>query len=341
MTEKTNSKRLPSVLYARHMHPGVARYDDEMILVDVEGMKAMAPSFAGKPVFVGHDSTVAAFMQGSAPDMPEEVDGYVADCFYNEVDGWLWSKIIVTSDRAHEAVRNGWRVSNAYLPTDVSGAGQHLNVDYDRKIVNAEFTHLAIVPDPRYEEAVIMSPDAFKNYQADKRARLNELQNSKKTGANRMFKFFKTEKKEVNELDGDVMVELQNGKSVSLKEIINAVEEAEKENEAEAEKKEMLNMDTEVDVGDKKMPLKELINRYMELSSSAAEDKDDEKSNEAEAEDKEKENEADKKEEEEKQNAKKKNFDELSNANKKKAEVTVIDTAMDKLARGQARYGSK
>ncbi|MGB2578128.1 hypothetical protein AAIR98_000046, partial [Elusimicrobium simillimum] len=41
------------------------------------------------------------------------------------------------------------------------------------------YTHLALVANPRYEEAEIMTPEDFKAYKEAKRAQLNQLQNSK------------------------------------------------------------------------------------------------------------------------------------------------------------------
>jgi len=362
MKQKQNAKNLPIVMFARHMQSGVARYDEQMILVDTETIKSMCPSFAGKPVFVGHDSKVAAFMSGETDEMPDQVDGYVADCFYNELDGWLWSKIIVTSDAGIEAVKKGWRVSNAYLPTEVGQGGTHHNVDYHQKIVNAEFTHLAIVPDPRYEDAVLMTPEAFKNYQTDQKERLNELQNSKQTGARKMaFKLFKNKKEEVETVDNDTMVELSNGKSVSLKEIINAVEKAETKN-SEAEK-EKVNMNAKVQVGNSSMTISELVNKYSDLmekeneseaekekeNESEADDEkenmsedDDEKENMSEDDETENDDDDDEKKPSEKQNAqqRKKNFEELRNANNSVHDVQIIETSQDRMERGKARYGS-
>lgn len=339
--ELINARDFPKTYYARHMEPGLCGYENEKILVDTDAMKNMAASFQGKPVYVGHQKVDVSKIQ-------EQADGYVTECFYNELDGWLWAKMIIVSDKGNDAVNNGWAVSNAYVPTEFASGGQHHAVDFNRKIVNAIFTHLAIVADPRYEGAKIFTPDEYKNYCAEKKAQLDELKNSK--GATKMFKkLFKTESKEVTnaaDIDDSTMVELQNGKSVSLKEMIEAVNAAEelknakaKKNEAddkEKEDKEKLNADTEVDVGGQKMPLGHLMNKYMnvqkenEAEEKAKKDKEDaEKKN---AEDK-------KKEEDEKTNQK--HFEELKNAKSKSSSFIQVDTSLDKVARGQERYGSK
>jgi len=258
----------------------------------------------------------------------------VTKCFYNGLDGWLWAEFIAVSDRAKDAIANGHSVSNAYVPTEFASGGEHHAVDFDRKIVNAIFTHLAIVPNPRYEGAKIFTPDEYKAYCVAKQTQLEEMKNSK--GAKKMFKgFFKNEKKEITnaaDVDDSTMVELTNGKNVTIKEMIDTIENAKKnskknsddgakeEKKEDDEGKEKLNDDTEVEVGGKKVKIGDLKNSYM----------DAEKKNEAEA--------KEKKEAEEKKNAK--IFEEMKNAKDKKASPVMVDTSLDKVARGQSRYGS-
>ncbi len=353
--EKNNAKDFPKVFYCRHMEVGLCGYENEKILIDADAMKAMMPSFAGKPVYVLHQTV-------DLPNLQETADGYVSDCFYNELDGWLWAKFIAVSDAANDALTmKGWSVSNAYIPVQWAAGGQHHNVDFNRKIVNAKFTHLAIVPDPRYEGAKVYTPEEYKAYCAAKRAQLEELHNSK--GERKMFKIFRTKKEEVTnaaDLTGDEVFELQNGKSVSLKDMISTVEKAdadaakaaaekerknakgkknsddgakeEKEGDEDGELK--LNSDTEVEVGGKKMKLGELQNRYQNAMKKNSESEDDEETKKKKAED-------------EKKNAKgedgmtdeeRKQFNELKNARNSNATVAFIETSIDKVQRGRERY---
>jgi len=113
---------------------------------------------------------------------------------------------------------------------------------------------------------------------------------------------------------------------------------------AKEEEKEAMNMDDEVEVGEEKMPLKELINKYQALCAEkknecAEEEKEneseeDEKENESETDEEEKENEDECKKDDEKQN----HFEELKNAEKVSYGKMAIDLGMDKLARGKERY---
>lgn len=333
MTDIENAKQTPKVYYAKHMQAGICGYNDETILVDSDQMKSMAKSFVGKPVYVGHQVVDLA-------NIKEQAAGYISDSFYNEVDGWLWVKFVIVDDNAHDAIAKKWAVSNAYVPTqwNDSGGTWH-NCRFDRQIMAGEFTHLAIVPDPRYEGACIMSPDVFKIYQAEKKTKLNELHNSLTDGVKKiMFNLFKNSRTPVaaDKVDAETMIELEGGKVVSVQEMINAVSCESKE-----DKDDEL-MDSEVTVGDEKVSIKELISRYNKMNMQNSIDADKaakdaaEKANSLAAEEAAKAA-ADKAAAE----AGKKHFDELRNAaDNAKVEVKTIETTMNKLQRGKSRYGS-
>lgn len=339
--ELKNSRDFPKIFYCRHMFPGICGYDSETIFIDADAMKNMNPSFAGKPVYVGHQRVDVDKIQ-------EQADGYVTESFYNELDGWSWAKFIAVSDKANDAISQGWAVSNAYVPSEFAAGGQHHAVDFDRKIVNAIYTHLAIVPDPRYEGAKIFTPEDYKAYCASKKQQLDELKNSK--GATKMFKrLFKNKQEEVTTIDDDTMIELQNGKTVSMKDMVDAVTAADEKKNAKSKKnekdegakeeekgdKEKLNADTEVDVGGQKMPLGHLMNKYMNVQKeNAAEEEEKKKKEETEKKN------ADEKKKEEEEKANSKTFEEMKNAKNTNSSFVQVDTSMDQLARGQSRYGS-
>lgn len=331
--EKKNAISYPSIFYAKHMETGLCGYENETILIDGDNLKNMIPTFVGKPVYVHHQEV-------DLDNLKEQAHGYIVESFYNEIDGWLWVKMLLVDDIAKQAVANGWSVSNAYIPTEWGAGGTHHNVPYDRKIVNGEFTHLAIVPNPRYEEAKILSPDEFKTYQSLKKERLEELHNSlstKEQKGNTMFKFFKNVKQEVSSVDSDTLVEIKNAKGeaseVKISEMVDALLNA-KKNESDAKEKdkaeegkeegEKVNMGATIRVGNEDMTIGDLVNAYNNMLN-AKKNADEE---------------AEKKEKEEKENSKSVNhFEELKNANSNfKPEVTTIELSMDKLARGKQRY---
>jgi Uncharacterized protein conserved in bacteria (DUF2213) len=331
MDDITNAKEMPKIFYCRHFQAGIVGYQDETVLVDTDAIINMLPSAVGKPVYVYHQAV-------DMGNLKAEAAGYITDAFYNEKDGWGWFKFIVVDDEAHSAIRKGWRVSNAYTPSRFAGSGTKNNIPYDREILDGEFTHLAIVPDPRYEDAKIFTPDEFKAYQAEKHKSITEIHNSKTNQKDKpMLKFFKTKKEEVaaDDIDSDTMVELSDGQTVSVTEMVNALTADKKAKQAPAT----------VEVDGERMLVSDLVKKFELLNAKAkkneddavdddesdakenAEDEEDEKTNE--------EDEADSMKEKKNQ----KHFDDLKNArDNAPAPIQTVDVASDRLARGTARY---
>lgn len=325
-----NAKQFPKCFYAKHMETGLAGYSNETILIDTDNLKTMIPTFVGKPVYVRHQEV-------DLETMKDKACGYVTDSFYNELDGWLWVKMLITDDDGFLAIANDWSVSNAYIPTEWGTGGTHHNCPYDRKIIGGEFTHLAIVPDPRYEEAKIYTPEEYKAYQEDKKKKLEEVHNSKE--------------KDIKMSDKDEMIEVKKGFFQEMfGELLNAVKKNADEDKKEEDKKEEDQKenaeDQEVEVGDEKMPLKELINKYVSLTNKMNEmEKGEDKEEGKEKENSDDKDEDDKKEEKEaKENSKGDvdHFEELRNAHMKYSPQVhaTLETPMDQTARGKARYGS-
>lgn len=333
-SEKKNAKRHPEIYYCRHMYAGLAGYEDETILIELDAMRRMAKSFDGCPVYVLH--------QDVDLDTIEQADGWVASCWYNEDDGWVWAKFIAVTDAARDAIDKGWSVSNAYIPKQWGDGGTYTNIPYNRQVLDGDFTHLAIVPDPRYESAAIYDVASYGSYMEDLKAK-RELKNSK--GKKPMFKIFKNEKKEVTELDDldGAVIELQNGESVSVEDMIKAVENAQKNESDKGKEDEKVNMDMEIEVGNETMPLKELVNKYKNMckeNEKAEEDAkknmdEDKKAKENESDDDKKENEED----DEMKNAKSESYyEQLKNAHN--SSNVKFETSLDMLERGKSRYGS-
>jgi hypothetical protein len=107
--EKNNAKEYPKIYYCKHMQAGVCDYEEERILIENETLNKMMSSFVGKPVYIEHGTV-------NLDKIKEEANGYICDSFYNEKDGWYWLKFIIVDDEAHNKIRKGWSVSNAYLP---------------------------------------------------------------------------------------------------------------------------------------------------------------------------------------------------------------------------------
>lgn len=313
--------KFPELYVCNHLQAGLCGYSDETILLSQEAMARMAPTFNGKPVYILHQDV-------EFDKMKQDAVGYVADTWLGG-DGWLWSRIIITDDEAHKVIAEGYSVSNAYNPTEFKGGGMHHNLPYTREITNGEFTHLALVPDPRYEDAKVYT---LEEYQARNTTLMNSLEHHKpEKKGNFMLKFFKNQKTEVDASEADV-VEYTNAKGEtvtrSLSEMVNAVEEKEKENKA---------MKNKVKVNGEEMTVADLVKKYEALEN---EDKDDEKENQDEDQ-KAADAEAEERAEEEKKNAKSK-ADAIRNAaGNAPSRTVVIETRTTQLNRGKSVYGTK
>lgn len=252
------------IYYGMHFYPGVARYEPAdkepfTVYLNENVIREMGPSFAGRPIFVQHVEDV----EENLDELRGEADGWVIESFFNEADGKHWVKFILTSEQGIQAAKEGWKLSNAYIPECLDEPGTWNGVHYDRKVVGGEFEHLAIVQNPRYEESKIMSPEQFKNYNKKNTVELTRLANSKDNKGDRKmpkFNLFKRQKIEnAPDLDG-VIVELPKSKKEVL--VSKAIEEYDK----------LMNMngyangDHMVKVGDKdEMSVNDLVKKHMEM----------------------------------------------------------------------------
>ena len=351
MKKIQNAKTLPQVYYGLHMVEGVAEYpehDNQRILIGEVTIKNMDPTFSGKPVYVRHVNEV------DLENLQAEADGYVVESFFNPADGKHWAKFIVVSDKGHEAIRNGWKLSNAYVPTEQSGGGLWHGVEYSQEVMRAEYEHLAIVPNPRYGESVILTPDQFKEYNHKKESELKRLANSQEQGETEMLFFKKTKVENSADYEG-LSVTLPKSKiEKTIGQIVNEMDDY----ELKMKEPQMANPEHHVMINDVKMPVKDLVAKHLDcmneleaLKKSKAEENDmgegddmgsdDSMDNAEPKEEPKKENEDEAKEEP--KEAKKNHFDALKNAhlNPPVKVESNFEMSHTQVARGKARYGSK
>jgi hypothetical protein len=210
------------VFYGLHFYPGVAQYSEDgkepyRVFLNEDTLRKMDPTFAGRPIFVEHVDEVD-------PDLNKlrtEAEGWVVESFFNSADGCHWVKFMTVTDEAERAIRNGHKLSNAYIPKSFKDGGLWNGVPYQKEITDGEFEHLALVKTPRYEESIILTPDEFKQYNEEKVLELKKLSNSKEKEKKTMFTFFKKTKVE-NAIDTDLQIVLpKSGKTMSLNKLIN------------------------------------------------------------------------------------------------------------------------
>jgi hypothetical protein len=364
-----------NIYYGMHFYPGVAEYQEPgkdafRIFINEDTIRQMAPTFAGRPIFVDHVDEVGV----NVDDVKNECDGWVIESFFNEADGKHWAKFIVVSERAEQAIRRGYRLSNAYLPRGSYGPGGVWNgVTYSKQVLGGEYEHLAIVKNPRYAESVIYTPDQFKTYCEEQKQELKRLANAKENEPMKI-QFFKKKVEKVenaSDLIGLHVTLPKSGKEVTVEQIIN-------EMDAMASLNGFANDDMKVKVGENEMTVKDLVANYGKLCSELEglkkakgdeegteleneEGDEDEADIDAEEADEGVDNEDEDAADEDKDKGKKsnsqdapapapapkakkskENFDKLKNArNQNQEQDVVVDLSMDRIERGRQRYGSK
>lgn len=261
-----NVKAFPEIFYGIHFSEGCAEYKEPdvtyRIFLNEDTIRKMDKSFAGKPVYVNHVDEV------NLNNLQNEADGYVVESFKNHIDGKTWVKFIVISDRAKLCIKNGWKLSNSYIPKAYGQGGEWHGISYQKEIVDAEYEHLAIVDNPRYAESMILTPEQFKKYNEDKTKELQKIANSKVKGERKMkFNFFKKTKVD-NSADLELMsVTLPKSKiEVTIEKLINDADDKAMVKDEEA----MANMKHLVLVDNEKMSVEDLVAKHQAVKDELA-----------------------------------------------------------------------
>lgn len=145
--EIQNSKDWAKVYRAcGFIEKGVCEYADERVYLSEETLIKSLHTIKGRPVIIDH-------MTGITPEnMNDHAVGYVVDY---EVQGACDCKFVIFDDEGKKVIADGYSVSCAYKPKSFGPGGTWHNVPYDREITDLEYTHLALVQNPRYEDAKV------------------------------------------------------------------------------------------------------------------------------------------------------------------------------------------
>lgn len=115
-----------------------------------ETLDASLQTIVGSPVIIEHQNVTES-------NADELRCGVIAQAEYNEFDGWYYVTGIIWDEKAQELINKGWSVSCSYDYLAVNDAGgEENNIHYDKEFTQLNFTHLAIVNNPRYERANIV-----------------------------------------------------------------------------------------------------------------------------------------------------------------------------------------
>lgn len=379
MFEKRNAtgdSGWPKLYRCSFIEPGVVFYQDlgdagETILVQKPALDAMMKSFVGKPVinFVHKDVTPDTVAKG-------EADGIVSKVWFDEPSGWYMAEFLVWDELTQRNCESAlYSVSCAYEPTSVEDqGGTYHNLPYHEEVLNGEYTHLAVVANPRYEGARIFvnskggSTMSWK-FWAPKATRKNAADldpmtcgvdvDGEKVTLQQLYDAVKPEKSQL-EMSDDTVLEVE-GKEHTLGSLKDAYrnklkknaepkkdepkkeEKANGESEAElrkgeAAKNDDLSAEEAAKKAEEETKLKEGLAREQQNAADAeAKKKEEEKKNAEDAE-------AKKKEDEEKRNAAgKKSFADLKNSARQRQGDPVgiqVVTPEERVAAGRAKYGS-
>lgn len=138
---------------------GVCTYQDEVVYLNQETLEKCVRDIKGKPVIIKHQ-------RGINPDnMQEHAVGYVTGADFDEFNASFSCDFVLFDEEAKELISKGWSVSCAYTPKAFGQGGTWHNTAYDREITELEFTHLALVPDPRYEDAKVYENSREEEYE--------------------------------------------------------------------------------------------------------------------------------------------------------------------------------
>ena len=336
---RTNAKMWASKFRSNFIEPGLVRFvinGDEIIsYLSKATIDKALKTLEGKPLTVKHHLPNGEQVK---PDtMKSHGHGYVANAYYNAQTGWYDCDGVCDTDEARAAIQRGGKVSCKYNVKRTGPGGMWHNMPYDEELTEIEFEHLAIVDKPRYEGAEI---------------RLNSKTNHITNMTLNPFKWFKKDATTANgEIAPDTVVELGDGKTVRLN---DAIESYRKKTAAAEQRDNAAEVDenAEFEIDGKRVTLGAILEAHNSVEEPKKEAAKEQKQEEAAKE---------QKQEEAKPESKENSVEAKPAAvTKKPAFVNVLrmartqgrenaaanqpirspDTAAQREARGQERYGS-
>ena len=262
----------PKSYKIRFIEPGLISYEDQeagTVLVEKSALDRMAASFKGCPViFVPEHHNDAdkdtAFDFDDVGANPSS--GIVSGSPYWGDDGWQWVDVLIWDKLAQEAIAKGFNASCAYIVDEEGEGGERNGLAYNAEITNGHYIHMAIVPRPRYNEAMILA-----NSKGGHSVAINIFR--KKENAAPVAAPIPPKKPEAapvapamvkNEADPGTVVMLPSGGQATLAELIAAYK-------ATPGAQEPLDMDDMVDVDGQQVQVSELVAAFESGKGAGAE----------------------------------------------------------------------
>ncbi len=136
----------------RFLQAGLVKYSFGVCLLNAETINKFAYKFVGCPVIIDHKDI-------TDENAKDERVGVISKVWFSEFDGWFWCEGVLFDDEAISLIKDkGYNVSCQYNIDDFTentANALHNGNPYDITILDGTPEHLAIVKNPRYEEALI------------------------------------------------------------------------------------------------------------------------------------------------------------------------------------------
>ncbi len=146
LEEENNQEGRP--FKSRFLQAGLVKYDFGVCLLKKETIDKFINTFINCPVIINHQDDINQ----------NDIVGTIKNIWFSPEDGWFWCDGVVTDKKAIDLIEKGYNISCQYRITDYIDNTEnklHNANPYDKEILNGVFEHLAIVENPRYEDAFI------------------------------------------------------------------------------------------------------------------------------------------------------------------------------------------
>lgn len=136
---------------ARILQAGLVKYSFGVCLLEKDTIDKFIYDFVGCPVIIDHKDV-------TNENAKEERVGVISRVWFSEADGWFWVEGVIFDEEAIGLINDGYNVSCQYEISEYAnnvGKKLHNGNPFDKVILNGKPEHLAIVKNPRYENAMI------------------------------------------------------------------------------------------------------------------------------------------------------------------------------------------
>ena len=136
---------------ARILQAGLVKYSFGVCLLEKDTIDKFVYNFVGCPVIIDHKDV-------TNENAKDERVGVISRVWFEQSDGWYWVEGIIFDEKAISLINDGYNVSCQYEISEYAnnvGNKLHNGNPFDKVILNGKPEHLAIVKNPRYENAMI------------------------------------------------------------------------------------------------------------------------------------------------------------------------------------------